>query len=168
MKPSELTMAALFAALTGIAAQFQIPIEMVPVSLQTLFVLCTGGILGRKGAISMIIYLFMGIVGMPVFAGGKGGIGVMMGPTGGYVIGFIFAAYTAGFLIEKKKNMLISMIVASFVIYIFGLPWLCLFVGSIEKAFLIGMLPFIIGDIAKSFGAYLTTKEVRKYYSQIS
>lgn len=77
MKPSELTMAALFAALTGIAAQFQIPIEIVPVSLQTLFVLCAGGILGRKGAISMIIYLFMGIVGMPVFAGGKGGIGVL-------------------------------------------------------------------------------------------
>jgi len=165
MKPSELTIAALFAALTGIAAQFQIPIEIVPISLQTLFVLCAGGILGRKGAISMIIYLFIGFIGVPVFAGGKGSIGVLMGPTGGYVIGFIFAAYIAGFLIEKKKNILLSMIIASFVIYIFGLPWLCLFVGSIKKAFLIGMLPFIIGDLLKAFGAYLITKEVRKYYS---
>ena len=164
VKTSELTIAAIFAALTGIAAQFQMPVEIVPISLQTLFVLCAGGILGKKGGLSMIIYLFTGLIGVPVFAGSKGGVGVIMGPTGGYLIGFIFAAYVVGILIEKKKNILISMIIGSFVIYIFGVPWLCFFVGTVKKAFLVGMLPFIPGDLIKSFGACLITKEVRKYY----
>ncbi|MCK4636438.1 MAG: biotin transporter BioY [Methanomicrobia archaeon] len=150
------------------SAQFQVPIGIVPISLQTLFVLCAGGILGRKGAIAMVIYLFMGLVGLPVFAGGKGGTGVLMGPTGGYIIEFIFAAYVAGFLIERKKNILASMFIATFVIYIFGLLGLSFFVRGIKNAFLIGMAPFMIGGIVKAFGAYLITKEVRKYYSQIS
>ncbi|MEA1994010.1 MAG: biotin transporter BioY [Euryarchaeota archaeon] len=165
MKSSEITLIALFASLTAIGAQIQLPIEIVPISLQTLFVLAAGGILGRKGALVMMVYLFIGLIGMPVFAGYKGGAGVLLGPTGGYIIGFIPAAYVTGFLTEKKKNMFLAMVTASFIVYLFGVPWLCFFVGSTKKAVLIGMIPFIPGDILKSFGASVVTKEVRRYYS---
>jgi biotin transport system substrate-specific component len=165
MDASELTLIALFAALTAIGAQIQLPIEIVPISLQTLFVLTAGGILGRKGALSMCVYLAIGLIGVPVFAGYKGGAGVILGPTGGYIIGFIPAAYIVGFLVEKKKNVFLSMIIGSGVVYLIGVPWLAFFLDGINQAVLVGMIPFIPGDILKSFGGSLITKEVRRYYS---
>ena len=99
--------ASLFAALTAAGAYIQIPIPFspVPVTLQVFFVLLAGSMLKSKwGSLSMIVYTLLGIAGLPVFAGGSSGIGVLLGPTGGYIIGFILAAYIIGKLSEKTEN----------------------------------------------------------------
>ena len=99
--------ASLFAALTAAGAYIQIPMPFspVPVTLQVFFVLLAGSILKSKwGSLSMIVYTLLGIAGLPVFAGGSSGIGVLLGPTGGYIVGFILAAYVIGKLSEKTEN----------------------------------------------------------------
>ncbi|MBW1650823.1 MAG: biotin transporter BioY, partial [Deltaproteobacteria bacterium] len=120
--------ASLFAALTAAGAYIAIPIGPVPIVLQNLFVLLAGLALGGKwGAVSIGIYLIAGAVGLPVFAIGTGGIGRFAGPTGGYLIGFFFAAYITGIISSIKKNTffdIIAMIIGSAVIYIFGITWL--------------------------------------------
>jgi biotin transport system substrate-specific component len=93
--------AAMFGAATAMGAYIMIPLPPVPITLQTLFVVLAGALLGgRLGALSQVVYLLLGIIGLPVFHGGKGGLGILLGPTGGYLVGFIAAAYVVGKLIE--------------------------------------------------------------------
>ena len=97
--------AALFAALTGAVAWFKIPLPFtpVPITLQTLMVLLSGAMLGAYyGALSMIIYLLLGAIGLPVFAGGSSGVGALLGPTGGYLFSYPVAAFVIGFMLQKK------------------------------------------------------------------
>ena len=99
--------AALFAALTAAVAWFKIPLPFtpVPITLQTLMVLLSGAMLGSYyGALSMIIYLIVGAIGLPVFAGGASGIGVLFGPTGGYLFSYPIASFAVGKMLEKKKR----------------------------------------------------------------
>ena len=98
--------AALFAALTGAVAWFKIPLPFtpVPITLQTLMVLLSGAMLGPYyGALSMIIYLILGAIGLPVFAGGSSGIGALFGPSGGYLLSYPIAAFVIGYMLQKKK-----------------------------------------------------------------
>jgi biotin transport system substrate-specific component len=98
--------AALFAALTGAVAWFNIPLPFtpVPITLQTLMVLLSGVLLGAYiGGVSMIIYLLLGVIGLPVFAGGSSGIGALLGPTGGYLLSYPVAAFVVGWMIQTKK-----------------------------------------------------------------
>ncbi|MBI1935205.1 biotin transporter BioY [Candidatus Woesearchaeota archaeon] len=98
--------AALFAALTGAVAWFKIPLPFtpVPITLQTLMVLLSGAALGAYyGALSMIVYLILGVIGLPVFAGGSSGIPALLGPTGGYLLSYPVAAFVVGKMIEKKN-----------------------------------------------------------------
>lgn len=102
----EMVFAALFAALTAAVAWFKIPLPFtpVPITLQTLVVLMSGAMLGPYyGALSMIIYLVLGAIGLPVFAGGSSGIGALLGPTGGYLFSYPIAAFVIGKMLEKKK-----------------------------------------------------------------
>ncbi|MGM0441174.1 MAG: biotin transporter BioY [Elusimicrobiota bacterium] len=141
---------ALFAVLTGIGALVIIPAGPVPITLQTLFCLLAGAILGKKfGPASQVMYVLLGIVGIPVFSGGGSGLGTLFGPTGGYVMAFIPASYITGLL--TQKNMLIpGMILATAVIYAIGTVQLKLITGiSFGKAVLTGVVPFIPGDILK-------------------
>ena len=94
-------------------------------------------------------------MGCPIFAGEGGGIAYLLGPTGGYLIGYIVAAYVVGYVFEKSKNKSFldcfdSLLIGNFVIYFFGVLWLSNFVG-IKKAIFLGFLPFIIIDILKIF-----------------
>ena len=98
--------AALFAALTGVVAWFKIPLPFtpVPITLQTLLVLMSGAMLGAYyGALAMIIYLILGAIGLPVFAGGSSGVGALLGPSGGYLLSYPIAAFVIGKMLEKKK-----------------------------------------------------------------
>jgi len=98
--------AALFAALTGAVAWFKIPLPFtpVPITLQTLLVLMSGAMLGAYyGALAMIIYLILGAIGLPVFAGGSSGFGALLGPSGGYLLSYPIAAFAIGWLIQKKS-----------------------------------------------------------------
>jgi len=127
-----------------------LPYTPVPITLQTMFVLLSGAVLGKKtGFISQFVYLGLGGLGMPFFTNS----GALWGTTAGYIAGFVIAAYLTGYLIEKKFNAIAACIAGSAVILLFGMLNLSLFVGGMKNAFMLGVLPFIPGDILKSFAA---------------
>lgn len=142
-----------FAILTGISSKLKIEIGLVPVTMQTLVVLLSGALLGKKrGAASQITYLLGGLIGLPWFSRG-GGIIYILSPTFGYILGFILAAYLVGALFERgwSKNInsaILVMLIGSALIYIPGLLWLARFVGT-SRVLAIGFFPFILGDILK-------------------
>lgn len=144
--------------LTALSAQIAIPLPFspVPITGQTFAVLLVGTLLGsRRGALAMLVYLGEGLLGLPVFAGGKGGPAVFMGPTAGYLWGFVAAAFLVGSLAERGWDRRIwsaaaAMFLGNGVIYLFGLPWLSRFVpGSLSQVLTLGLYPFIPGDILK-------------------
>lgn len=142
-----------FAIITGLSAQLKVEIGAIPITMQTFVVLLSGILLGsKKGAASQITYLFMGLSGLPWFSRG-GGLVYLFSPTFGYILGFILAAFIIGFLIEKGwgKNigtMVLALLVGEIAIYLPGILWLYPFVG-LEKLLVIGLYPFIYGEILK-------------------
>jgi biotin transport system substrate-specific component len=147
-----------FAHLTALAAQFTVPLPFTPVPItgQTFAVLLAGAVLGsRVGAASQALYLALGIVGLPYFADGGSGWNVVTGATGGYLIGFIVAAYVVGLFAENKKDRNVMTAISTFfvgnvVIYAIGVPWLAAMANiNAAKAVELGMAPFVIGDIIK-------------------
>ncbi len=159
--------ASLMAALTAAGAYLAIPIGPVPIVLQNLFVFLSGLLLGPGwGAASVGIYLLAGALGLPVFAGGVGGIGHFAGPTGGYLFGYLPAVCVIGFISNvSKKNVvkdLLAMICGSFVIYACGLLWLNILTGmTMGKTLAVGMFPFLPGDALKIAAALPIAKAVR-------
>lgn len=143
----------LFVALSARIA-IPLPFSPVPITGQTLAVLLVGTLLGsRRGASSLLLYLLEGGLGLPVFAGGMSGLAYMVGPTGGYLIGFVCAAFAAGLLAEKKwdrrpQKSALAMLLGNLVIYVCGLSWLARFVGA-DKVLALGFYPFIPGDLMK-------------------
>lgn len=144
------------AALIALAAQVQIPLPFspVPVTGQTFAVLLVGASLGaRLGTASVVLYIVEGVVGLPVFTGGGAGLARLGGPTGGYLVGFIAAAFVVGLLAERGWDRrpwttALAMLAGEVVIYVFGLTWLSRFplpVGLLEA----GFVPFIAGDLYK-------------------
>jgi len=142
--------------LIALAAQVAIPLpfNLVPVTGQTFAVLLVGALLGsRRVALSLLAYLAEGVVGLPVFAGGSGGLARLLGPTGGYLLGFVASAWVVGWLCEqgwgrRVKTALLAMLAGNIVIYLCGLLWLAHFVGA-ERVLALGLLPFIPGDLVK-------------------
>jgi len=140
----------------ALSAQVAIPLPFTPVpfTCQTMAVLLVGALLGsRRGALCLLTYLAEGVLGLPVFAGGMAGLAHLAGPRGGYLWGFVAAAFLTGLLAERGwdkrvKTTLLAMLLGEIVIYAFGLPWLALFVGS-ERAVALGLLPFVPGDLLK-------------------
>ncbi|MBE3111776.1 MAG: biotin transporter BioY [Acidobacteria bacterium] len=142
-------------ALLSISAQvrFPLPFTPVPVTGQTFAVLFLGGSLGsRMGIASAGGYWIAGACGMPVFNGGSGGWAVASGATGGYMLGFAAAAFAVGWFAERGWNrgrgIVVPLLVGEALIYVFGLPWLALFVGP-RHVLQSGLLPFIPGDLVK-------------------
>ncbi len=143
-------------------AQIKIPLPFTPVPLtgQTFAVLVVGAALGaRKGAASLLIYLLIGIAGLPVFAGGTSGTAVLFGPTGGYLAGFIAAAYLIGLLAARGLDRRIPTALAAFlagevIIYVLGVAWLSTYLGF-GRAIQEGLLPFLLGDAIKLVAAAL-------------
>jgi biotin transport system substrate-specific component len=145
--------ASLFGALTAVGAYIIIPLPPVPITLQTLFLGLAGTLLGgRLGALSQVVYLLLGILGLPVFAGGKAGLGVLFGPTGGYLIGFIAAAFVIGKITAMKARpgfawFCLSLVAGTAVLYALGVLQLSLVARlAPAKALVVGVLPFLPGD----------------------
>ena len=140
--------------LLAVSAQFKIPLYPVPVTGQTLVVLLIGMTYGpRLGGITMLAYLFEGALGLPVFAGGAAGVAVFMGPTGGYLFGFLLAGVAMGYLAERGMGRTVSstiaaMVLGNSVIYLCGVLWLANFIG-LGQAIAEGVLPFLYGDALK-------------------
>jgi biotin transport system substrate-specific component len=134
-------------------ARMPLPFSPVPVTLQTLAVLWVGAQLGaRRGALATLVYLGGGALGLPCFAGGG-----LLGPTGGYLLGFVAAAHLVGTLFERgwgrrPTTALAALLLGNGVIYAVGLPWLTAFVGA-RPALALGLLPFVPGDVAKALCA---------------
>ena len=140
-------------AVLAISAHIKIPFYPVPVTMQTLAVLAIGMTYGtRLGGATLLGYLGAGAVGAPVFAGGAG-IAYMMGPTGGYLLGFFVAAVVLGALAERGWTRSIittvaAMVLGNAIIYLLGVSWLANLIGS-QKAIEFGLLPFLYGDALK-------------------
>jgi biotin transport system substrate-specific component len=140
--------------LLSLAAQVQIPLQPVPITGQTFGVLLVGALLGaRRGALTVAGYVTAGVAGLPVFAGGAAGLARLFGPTGGYLIGFVAAAWLVGWLSERGWDRRLTtaaaaMLLGTAVIYFFGLPWLSIFVGW-RQVVALGLAPFIVGDVLK-------------------
>ena len=142
--------------LLALLARLSIPVPFspVPITGQTFGVLLLGGLLGcRMATLSVIFYIFEGMIGLPVFAGGSLGIFYLLGPTGGYLLGFIPAAYLVGYLSERGWNKklsltIMSMIIGTAIIFLFGVSWLS-FSAGVVTAITIGFIPYLIGAVIK-------------------
>lgn len=124
----------------------------VPIATQNAAVLFIAALLGAKrGAAAVFAFLFQGMCGLPVFSGGASGILHLLGPTGGYLIGYLVGAFLTGWICERKKTMpnaLFALGAGNLAIYLLGMGYLSSFVG-LEKALFLGVVPFILGDLLK-------------------
>lgn len=140
----------------GLSAQIALPLAFspVPITGQTLAVLLVGALMGRvRGGVVMLLYLAEGVAGLPVFAGGGAGAAHLLGPTGGYLVGFVAAATVTGYLAERGWDRrfgttLAAMLLGTVAIYAVGLTWLGLFTGT-ENLLAMGLYPFVPGAIVK-------------------
>lgn len=163
MKARDIALIALFTALTAVGSLIKIPLGFTPVSitLQVFFVLFAGLMLGPiRGALSQLAYVIIGAIGLPVFAGGTGGAQTLVGPSGGYLFGFIVAAFVVGLIAKpirdkqafiKITGALAAGLVGVLVIYIFGAAQLAFVLKlNVAKAFALGVAPFIVVDLVKA------------------
>lgn len=154
---------AVFIGLITLGSWISVPFIPVPFTLQTLFVLLAGAVMKRYAVIPVSLYVILGALGLPLFHNGIAGIGVLLGPTGGYLPGFIFAALITGIAYEYRSRpvRICGLVTATLVIYAFGVGWL---MYSLDRdflpAFAAGVLPFIIGDTIKAGAAYLIAERL--------
>ncbi len=148
------------ALLTALCAQIAVPLEPfspVPITGQTFAVLLTGAALGaRRGAAGQALYVLLGAVGLPFYSEGEGGIDVLVGTTGGYLVGFILAAAVVGWFAQRGmdrdvRTAAVAFLLGSIVIYAIGLPWLAVVADlSLSETLVAGLLPFIPGGLLKA------------------
>lgn len=143
--------------LTAVAAQIAIPLWPVPITGQTLAVLLVGSALGAtRGALSMVLYALLGIVGLPVFAEGNSGLGVIGSASGGYIIGFIASAALVGWIAQTARDRrllgaVLSFVGGTIVTFAFGLVWLAAVLGTdLPTTLEYGLYPFIVGGAIKA------------------
>ncbi len=162
---ANITMVVAGAALTAGAAQLVIPMWPVPITGQTFAVLLVGTTLGAlRGALSMVLYIALGAIGLPIFTEGSAGWHVIAGPTGGYLVGFVLAAILTGWLAQRSWDRKfvgagVAFLAGTAVIYAVGLPWLSVALGQLGypndlgATLQSGLMPFIPGDILKAVAA---------------
>jgi len=146
-----------FSLLLGLSAQIAIPLPFtpVPVTLQTMMVLATGALLGsRRGAAAVLLYIAEGAAGLPVFSMGRSGIAHLAGPTGGYLVGFVAAAFLAGLFSERgwDRNGLLAflgLMIADLALFVPALLWLG-FLTGFSTVLVLGILPFMLADALKA------------------
>jgi len=160
--------AAMFGAATAAGAWLIIPLPPVPVTLQTFFMALAATLLGpRLGAMSQGVYVLLGIMGLPVFSGGKAGLGVLLGPTGGYLVGFVAGAWLIGLLVRTggrpgPVRIALAVTAGYLLVYALGVSGLCLIARlSPVEAVAVGVLPFLVGDALKAAAVTVLTVKLR-------
>lgn len=142
-------------AFLAIMAQITVPMYPVPMTMQTLAVLLIGAFCGWRLAGEIILaYVVEAAVGLPVLAGGAAGLAKVIGPTGGYILGFLLAAVVVGYLAERGwhrtlAGLAASLLLGAALVYLPGIPWLAAFIGM-DKAVMFGLTPFLVGDAVKA------------------
>lgn len=168
----QLVFCALFAALTAVLSQFSIPIGPVPINLATLSVFIAGAVLGAKfGALSQLVYVLLGAAGLPVFAGFRGGVHVIVGPTGGYILGYIAAAWLVGLISRhfggKILGLLVSMVAGLLLCYLLGTVWFIIVTKTgLWASLTLCVLPFLIGDAVKIAAAITVVPQLNKAFTK--
>lgn len=168
-KTQSIALIALFTALIALSSWLYVPFA-VPITLQTFAVCLASAMLKKKAVISVLSYVLLGLVGVPVFAGFQSGASVIFNITGGYIIGFVFTSLIVGFLCEKAEGSIIKltalMLFGILSCYLFGTLWFTLFFdktgASLVTALLTCVVPFIIPDILKAFLAATLYKKLKK------
>ena len=172
-KTYALTATALMTAVTCILAPLSVPIGPVPISLTNFVIFLSLYLLGwKKGTLSLLVYLLLGLAGLPVFSGFTGGLGKLAGPTGGYLIGFIFLALIAGLFVDKfPKNRILAvvgMLIGMAITYIFGTEWLAIQLKmSFVAALSVGVIPYLAGDAVKIIIAIIVGPVLRSRLSHM-
>ncbi len=169
----DMVLAAMFAALSSIGSKIMVPMYPVPMTLQVLFAIGAGLILGKKaGTLSQIIYLALGLMGIPVFAGAEAGPAIVLKPTFGFILGMIVAAYVGGAMREKWKvkkfaPLLGISLIGDLIIYLIGIPYFYMIMNlylksqtGILAALQIAMIPFLIPDLVKCVIASLLAYKI--------
>lgn len=158
----------LFVAVMVVCSQIVIPFGQVPFTLQTMAVFLTASLSGAKRATcSMFIYILLGAIGLPVFSAFSGGLGFLLGPTGGYIIGFFFTAFIVGIISEKLGKGYVALAVAMamglFVCYAIGTTWFCIIMKrDIVYGLLLCVIPYLIPDIIKIVCSVFLVKRLEK------
>lgn len=175
MTVKDMVYAALFAAVTaalGLLPMVVVPMVAAPITAQSLGVMLSGGVLGAKrGGLAQAAFMALVAAGLPLLAGGRGGIGIFLGPTGGFAIGYILGAFLTGWLTERMWNRLnpVKAFVACVaggigMVYLLGIPWL----GAVAKVGLyeafVGSMVFLPGDLLKAALAAMVVVTVKKAY----
>lgn len=171
---------ALFAALTAVGAMIQIPLPFtpLPVSLATLSVMLAAGLLGpRYGSLAISVYILIGAIGIPVFSNFSGGVGIIAGPTGGYIIGYIAMTFVSGLLIHKKSTketgvsrigVILALALGNIVLYTIGTAWFIFQTNTqLIPALTMCVIPFLPGDLLKILASSLLIQKLKKYLTFI-
>ena len=162
-----LALCALFTALVAVCSQITIPLPLIPINLALFAVYLAGALLGPwRGALSLLVYLLLAAVGVPVMAGFRGGLGNLVGNTGGYVVGYIFAAFLTGLLVQKLGDsfwkLCLAMVAGCAVCYFFGTLWYSVLSGTpFIASFSACVVPFLPCDVIKILLAALLTCRLR-------
>ncbi len=180
MKTKNLVLCAVCAAITCVLAPLSIPISgMIPITLATFAVMLSGILLGgRLGALSQVIYLIIGAVGVPVCAGFTPALPKLLGPTGGYLVGYIPLAFVCGAIysmwgknsrgVKKYAFMLLGMIAGTVVLYAFGTAWFCILNHvDVIYALTLCVVPFLIGDAIKIAVVMILAPQLEKAITKI-
>ena len=162
MKTRRMTLCALFAALTAVCAQVVIPLGAVPVNLALLpLLLCAALLPVRYAVAAALVYIGMGAAGLPVFAGMAGGPGVLLGPTGGYLAGYVLCVWLAAWMIHRGVHRCLAMGAGTAACYGLGAAWMMLSADiSLSQALLTGVAPFLPGDMLKILVATYLAKRL--------
>ncbi|MCF6464480.1 biotin transporter BioY [Clostridium sp. Cult2] len=173
LSTKEMILASLFTALTAIGAFLSIPIGDVPITLQSMFVILSGLILGPKlGALSQLVYVLLGLSGVRIFAGFSGGPQTIFKPSFGFLIGFIFAAYVVGKIVHHRnsislRRIFLATLVGTIIIYLFGVPYMYIILNNVMGksvtfpiALKTGCAIFLPGDILKAILSSLVASKI--------
>lgn len=169
----DMAMIAVLTAMTCVLAPLSLPIGPVPISLTNLVIYIGLYVLGtKKETVSYVVYMIIGLVGVPVFSGFTGGPGKLVGPTGGYIIGFVPMAIIAGLVIDKyadkKWASFLGMVVGTIVCYALGTAWLAIQAQmDLKAALFAGVIPFIPGDVTKMIIAMILGPVLRKRINKL-
>ena len=164
----DLVFTAMFTALIAVCSIISIPIGEVPVTLQTFAICLAAAMLGwKRGTLSVFVYILLGAVGVPIFAGMKGGVGVLVGPTGGYIIGFLLTALAVGFAADRWRRkalpLTIAMAVGVLLCYVVGTVWfMAVTEMGLGESLLLCVVPFLIPDAVKIAAAVLLSNRLSK------
>lgn len=170
LSTKQLTLTGLMTAVICLLAPWALPLPFspVPLSLGTLAIYFVVSVLGMKlGTLSVLIYILLGTVGLPVFTNFSGGVGKLLGPTGGYILGYIFMTLICGLFVDKwPDNILLralGMVLGTAALYLFGTIWLAYEANlSFSAAWVMGVLPYIPGDLAKMVLAMIIGGQLRR------